>query len=215
MNQQAIHQLISALSNMTTKPKPKRNRKVKKTVANNPNGLVAETSKPRKRRARNGTGGDGAITVKRTELLCTVDSNATKVIDIFPSDEVLPWLNKLIPAFERIVWVSARLEYRPYVGANTSGVVMFGPDWNSSHSASGKPSKKDVQSTTPCVEGPVWNPCVLSLPPQRLMTRKEYSLQSSDKNDKQPCQILLFSNGNTEVGDVWLSYHVRLVGTRN
>lgn len=183
---------------------------------------MPNAANPRRRRRNraSATGTSGEITVARCELLTPVKlkANSTDLngsVDLFPSANVLSWLHKLTVAFERISWLSAVVMYKPFAGTTKTGSVCIGADWNS---VAATPTRTQVQAATPVVETPVWQSSQMVLPGSRLMSRREYSLSSTDAYDKQPCKILISvtaetSNADLVLGEIWLQYRVKLSGT--
>ncbi len=170
-----------------------------------------------------GISSDGRIVVSRCELLFEVTVDAAKDSAAFyyvlqASANRMPWLSKLAKNFSQIVWRSARLEYRPAVGTMKDGSLVIGIDWNPVASA---PDKAKVQSMTPNFQVPVWQKKELTIPSQRLMSRKYYSTDSSSNVqlvDKVPCEVLGYLSCTADdknkqyFGDIWIHYNVILQG---
>nr|QRW41860.1 MAG: capsid protein [Kellev virus]QRW41862.1 MAG: capsid protein [Kellev virus] len=189
----------------------------------------APAKKKRNKRKRGNAGpsnsisSDGRIVVQRSELLFEIEakagsSNSAYYETLIPSTTKLAWLNKLSKNFSQIIWQSARLEYRPAVGAMKDGSLVLGIDWNPIATV---PSKSTVQSCTPNFQVPVWQRKELTLPPGRLQSRKFYSITDSGdvpNIDKTPCEVLLYLTCSASektkqyFGDIWLHYRVVLQG---
>nr|QRW42218.1 MAG: capsid protein [Marma virus] len=189
----------------------------------------APAKKRRNRKRKNGplsnTGisADGRIVVQRCELLFEVkvakSSTSGAYYEVLqPTDKRMPWLFKLSKNFSQIVWKSARLEYRPAVGAMKDGSLVVGIDWNPITSA---PDKAKVQSMTPSFQVPVWQKKEMTIPSTRLQSRKYYSTDSSATTaiiDRVPCEVLAYitasadANNDQYYGDIWIHYNVILQG---
>lgn len=161
----------------------------------------------------------GEIVVSRSEKFCAVtaqNGTALGITPIFPSSTVMAWLAKLTVAFDRIEWLSCQLVWKPFVGTSKSGSLAMGVDWDSSFAANSITRDK-VQAATPVYESPIWQSGTMRLPAKMLMTRKAYSLHSVEAPDKQPGQVLWSLAGVDddlrEVGEIWITYKVRLSGT--
>nr|WQM60706.1 MAG: VP3 protein [Solemoviridae sp. 4] len=184
----------------------------------NPNPNSGGTNRRRKKNKKTmSSNSPGEVVIRRSELLLELTGNVSGIIDVIPSQDTMPWLNKIAPAFERVKWISLIISYKPFCGANVSGSVICGPDWNSSRVSTTKPTRRDVQVCTPIMEVPVWSPGRLVLPSAQLMTRKAYDLVANTAIfDRQPCQILynvVGSASSVTVGELWIDYHVVLSGT--
>lgn len=164
---------------------------------------------------------EGKIVVQRSELLCELNVAATAASTscyaaLKPSGSHLPWLAKLSASFTQIIWHSARLEYRPAVGAMKDGSLVVGVDWDPESTS---PSKAKVQSCSPNFQVPVWQKKEIAIPSSRLQSRRFYTLsEKADKVDQSPCEILAYlsctANKDSEqyFGDIWVHYNVTLQG---
>nr|QHA33893.1 putative coat protein [Atrato Sobemo-like virus 1]QHA33897.1 putative coat protein [Atrato Sobemo-like virus 1] len=158
----------------------------------------------------------GTVRVKRVEFLAAVKnpSDDTTVNSYFDmTGKNLTWLSKLVSAFDKIVWHSCVLEYRPYASAMTNGTVAIGTDWDSRQI----PNRTRVLGCTPSVETQVSKAVRLSCPSAQLMSRKHYDLSSADGNfDGQPFRLLVSADSNVKglyYGDIFVHYDVSLLGT--
>lgn len=168
-----------------------------------------------------GISSDGRIVVTRCELLFEVTADAAQGTTAFyyalsPAEKRMPWLSKLAKNFSQIVWRSARLEYRPAVGTMKDGSLVIGIDWNPVASA---PDKAKVQSMSPNFQVPVWQKKEMTIPSQRLMSRKYYSTESTAQLvDRVPCEVLGYLSCTADdknkqyFGDIWIHYSVILQG---
>lgn len=158
----------------------------------------------------------GTVRVKRVEFLSAVKSKE----DAFSTDSYfdmtgknLTWLSKLVSAFDKIVWHSCTIEYRPYASAMTDGSVAFGADWDSRQT----PTRTRVLACTPSVETQVSKAVRLVLPAAQLMSRKHYDLGGSAGTfDAQPFRLLVNNSSSTKglyAGDLFIHYDVSLLGT--
>lgn len=171
----------------------------------------------------------GEVTVARSELLKDVvtasDGKVGASVVLAPLN--LPWLSNIAKAFERVRWHSARIEYRPAVGANTDGTVAVGFDWGSTDVKSVEGNwqlvaaidKPAVLSCTPNIDMPVWQRATLSIPNARLQSRAWYDLPKESIStifDEAPGTVVYAaqSGAGKTVGELWLHYRVQLSGTR-
>lgn len=211
-----MNQLRGLMSRLTVAPPPskKKNKKKKgKKPANIPAGISRGTNAA-------GTAPDnGSVTVSRTELLGPVTIQAGSTVSgayhLLPTAANISWLHKLSAAFDRIEWLSATLHWKPFVGTNSSGSIAFGVEWGQDVAISSVTRSK-VQACTPVYESPVWQSGKLSLPQRFLMTRRVYLLNSTDSLDTMPGTIvyaLVGAEKQVSVGEIWITYRVRLSGT--
>lgn len=171
----------------------------------------------RRRNRRRGLGinPEGQVRVSRTELLVELNGSTSKAIDMSLGN--FTWLKMLATAFDRVTWHSAELMWKPAVGTTTDGLVAYGVDWNSSPKSNWV--RKDILALTPIADHPVWQTTEcepLVLPSQKLMSRKEYFIQSSNKTETQPGTILIACTGTDQAkvhGELWIRYDVSLFGT--
>lgn len=206
--------------------KKKRSRKKNSSPAYVPAGMpqpliIQGARRKRKGRASNNIGSSGEVVLSRTELLAQVDikentASSAVSVSIYPDSSVLTWLHKVSAAFDRIIWLKARVHWKPCVGTMKNGSIVFGVDWNSSLTAV---KRESVQALTPVSEVPVWQSMQLALPADRLMSRKSYSLNSTQMDERQPGLFCYHvkcdaTSAAQTVGDFWLEYTVRLQGTQ-
>lgn len=218
-----VNLLRGLLTKMTVSPKGatntrtnkrRRNRRPRAGQNNVPAGFTRAPNASGATTTRGGV--DGEILVSRTELLCLIEHKGSVTSgkeSLTPDSNTMPWLAKLVVAFDRIEWLSASLCWKPFVGTQTSGSIAFGVDWNSAVSDSITRGK--VQSCTPVYETPVWQSGNLTLPRKMLMSRKFYSLGTGEPTDKQPGVLVWALAGTTasQLGEIWITYKVRLSGT--
>lgn len=217
--------LLSKLQVNTPKPAAKkRRRRNRKSVASSPPQVALGTT--RRTAASTSKGSSmGMVSVSRCELFSSVSienkSNTYTVagyVAMLPSSSVMPWLQKISIAFDRIEWLSAKLLWKPFVSATTSGSICFGIDWNSS--VTDVPNRAKTQACTPVYESPVWQSGTLNLPKNLLMSRKSYTLSGGSAVDRQPGQLVwclagydAIASGTKVYGEIWIEYSVRLSGT--
>lgn len=155
---------------------------------------------------------DGSIRIRRRELLASLKlgdsgSKALKVADF-------PWLKKIAAAYDRVKWHRCILTWRPAVGTTTGGQIIFGPDWDSNSTTT---TVEAISCLTPVYESPLWQGGSLTLPPGRLMTRKEYQVRGDTKTadaDLSPAYIVYNVGGKDgDAGHLWIEYEVTLFGT--
>lgn len=207
-----LRQLLAATSITPQAPAPKKKKRRRRRKA--AGGVPAGVS-----RGVNPSGvtpNNGEIVVSRCELLASISANPTSgTVDMVPTSSAMPWLHKLSSAFDRIEWITATLHWKPFVGTTTGGSVAFGVDWNSNTGST--PTRAQVQASTPVYESPVWQSGSINLPKRYLMTRAVYLLEASSKCDKMPGTFIWAVAGaassNSALGEVWITYKVRLSGT--
>lgn len=162
----------------------------------------------------------GAIRLSRREYVMDVTGGTVSWFELMPLR--FAWLKGLAKNFDRYRWLSAVVEYKPAVGTTTTGLMAFGPDWNSGTSTTTY-TREEVLAATPLSEAPVWQQQSLPLPKARLMSRKDYRISTKDDTtwdddsafDVMPCFIMWATTGaKSIVGELWVSYTVELIGTR-
>lgn len=196
----------------------------KKNNSSVPAGIVlpVNASKPARRRRRaprSDVGTSGSIRVRRCELFQTVtvdtkNNPAYGSVTIVPSSSVMTWLNGVSKSFDRIKWHKCRLYWKSAVGTMTDGLITFGVDFDSSATIN---SRASVTALTPVYDGPVWQTgASINIPQNRLSTRNQYSITSSDKFDQTFGSLAYYCNGSDKksYGDIWIEYDVTLSGTR-
>lgn len=171
----------------------------------------------RRRRARGGNvNSDGSTVVERREMIVEIKAKSQGAFDLDPKN--FSWLKTVSAAYERCEWQMASIFYKPAVGTNVSGLVVYGIDWNSNAPAA--PDRTKVLAYTPVSDHPVWQdastqPLVLAA--SKLQSRKEYLLDSTNKVDVQPGQ-LVYNCTNTDatslLGELWIHYRIRFFGTQ-
>lgn len=174
--------------------------------------------KKKKRNRRNGgVSFDGSLTVAREELLVSINSKDGRkgYIDLIPSK--FSWLNTVAKAYERCTWLSAQVYYKPAVGTNTDGLIVYGIDWNSLGTGA---TRAAVQAYTPVADHPVWQDnrgSPLVLPTNKLQTRKEYIISAPIKQDAQPGQLVWCCDSSAAdtvfIGELWIRYKIHFFGT--
>lgn len=214
-----LAKLERLMTAMAVKParKKKRATKSKQAVVAPPvQNPVVRAIKQRKRGVAQE---DGSMTVSREELLVAVTGNGTEVsgsIDLKPDS--FSWLKNVANSFERITWHQCQIYWKPAVGTSVNGLVVYGVDWNSKTPAT--LTRAIIQAMTPVCDHPLWQDNrgrPLILPVSKLMTRKEYSLQSDVKPDSQPA-ILSYHVASSDkmfLGEIWIKYRVTMFGTRS
>lgn len=221
-----IKQLRGLLSKVSIGSKPKKQPRRRKRRGANPPGIPAgQTRAVSAMGGSNSGGANGEIMVSRTELLGSIDleANTAENVGLYklvPTADNLSWLAKLVVAFDRIEWLSCTVVYKPFVGTSSSGSVAFSPDWDSA-TAKEKVTRAKIQAGSPVYESPVWQAGKIVLPSKYLQSRRYYSLHGAktDPFDQAPCQILWSikgaeaTGGKTSLGELWITYKVRLSGT--
>lgn len=163
--------------------------------------------------------GEGTLTLSRSELVRSIEVDAKvdekgDYMEFFPSSSTMAWLYRLAKSFDQIVWHSVTIEYRPAVGTNYSGSLVFGIDWNAATTAV---DRVKVQACTPTSEAPVWQPQTINVPGSRLQSRRFFILKATNSVDRSPFCLLWSLKRNatddkTFYGDIWVHYRVSLMG---
>lgn len=217
-------QLRGLMSKLAVAPAPKlgakkrRRRRRRKAAGNPPQNIPGGVT--RGPNASQSGNSNGEIEVSRCEMVMAAKTGADGAylgsVLLYPTDKVLTWLHKLRSAFDRIEWISASLEWKPFVGTQTNGSIAFGVDWNSLLTEGTTVTREKVQACTPVYETPVWQGGKLNLPKKYLMTRRVYLLEAANAEDKSPGTIMVSAVGgsaNVTLGEIWCRYRVRLSGT--
>lgn len=146
----------------------------------------------------------------------TTDKQCLEGHIIHPKD--LAWLGNVAKGFDRYKIHSLKYHWRPSVGTTTNGSFAMGVDWDSNVDAT-KDTYKKTMALSPVFDSPVWQSGTLTLPSNKLQSRKEYFLRGDSKTsdfDMSPGYILLVTEGapnNTTIGHVWAEYDITLFGT--
>lgn len=191
---------------------------VNKLAVNQQQAKQPKKKKNRKRKQANKTPGasgfstvsnQGLINFSRTELLGEI-STSVGSFDLEPSS--FPFLKGLASHFELYKWLKMTIVYKPAVGTTVAGAITIGIDWSN---LGKNTTRSQVATLTPMFDVPVWQTGRMVLPSSRLQTRKEYILESSDINDKQPAKVMwAMSASQQSVGDIWVEYSIQLFGTK-
>lgn len=128
----------------------------------------------------------------------------------------LPFLAGFTKMFDRYVYHRIRIVYRPSCGSTTSGSLIVGIDWDSKKSAN--LTYKVISNLTPVMDLPLWQGGTLVLPPSKLMTRKEYIINTDDTDefDSTPGFVCFAATGATAqtAGHLWIDYDISFFGTK-
>lgn len=168
---------------------------------------------------------DGSIRVRRKEFIATLTGSQKSFVSTL-SVAAFPWLKKLGAAFDRVIWHSMKIIWKPAVGTTTDGMVCYGVDWASDPKKG--PSDYTRQAAlnyTPVADHPVWqsNESGLVLPVSKLMTRKEYYVFIDSSRDSPPDNFdlapgilvaIVDSSLSKTFGEVWIEYDASLFGTQ-
>lgn len=215
------------LSEMFARLKPKSSgKKNTQNVASTPgtSGVaVSVGGGKRKRNRAKRKNGENSTRVSRRELALTVsmaaDGTYGKALSLNPSSACMPWLAGLLKSFEQLVWHRMNITWVPQVGATTAGSVAIGVDWASKLSDTDATRAK-VAALTPVLDVPLWQRGSLTVPPQRLQSRRFYTTDTSDPYDSCPGSLLVNVTTNADlkskpVGEIWIDYSVSLYGTKS
>lgn len=192
------------------------------------NGNKTKAVKQRRRRPRRGktasVANEGTITLNRSELLTkisipvTLASNKGK-IDIFPSS--FSFLKNISSSFDRLIWNSLKIYYKPAIGTAYGGLVSVGMDWDF---IADEIDRKAISSLTPNISTAAWQDTEtkpLVLPQSRLQSRKYYFPNNTKAGDvdRGPGRLHWAVEGTsnkdsgTVLGEIWATYSVTMQGT--
>lgn len=188
----------------------------------------ARPTRPLQGSSRGGAGSvnttAGTIRLSRREYITTIGVPSS-VTDGAEGDYIyssvltplnFPWLKTVASAFDRVIWHQCRVEYRSACATTASGMLTMGIDWD----VDSKLTAPAIRALTPVVSTPVWQSATMTLPPGRLMTRKEYVIDKDDskrKYDSAPGIIYVnaTSSPGVNVGELWVYYDLSLFGTQS
>lgn len=225
----SVNELVKLLQGLKTVSAPKKKNRKRKSKKNAGSGamipmpaamMLPASSTSSKKRKRRGKGGsmlseEGVIRLKKRELLVSIttkDGLATKVDPVADSTKsVLPFLAKIGKSFDRIIWHSVTVEYRPTVGTARDGSFSMGIDWGGGETVPG--SKGAVLALSPNSDGAVYQPQVLRASQARLMSKNSYNLAESGTSE-YPFTLKTWLSDQMTAGDIWLTYDVTLMGTQ-
>lgn len=205
---------LKALLNGACPPKSKSRRRRPRAAPTSANPAPAPQRRRRRANKNAVSNTDGSIRLARTEFLAKVQLTSgalEKKISLVPAS--FSWLNNLSKSFDRIVWHSAVVEYRPYSSAMNSGSVAVGMDWNYSTSTV---AREKALACTPSFMTSVFQPRSMALPNSLLMSRKSYIIDASNASDASPGQLLVSAAASDQAlycGDLYVKYNVTLSGT--
>lgn len=177
----------------------------------------------RKRNRAKRKNAENSTRVSRRELALTVkmqaDGTYAKALSLNPSSACLPWLSGLLKSFEQLVWHRMNISWVPQVATTSAGSVAIGVDWASKLSDTDATRAK-VAALTPVLDVPLWQRGSLTVPPQRLQSRRFYTTDTSDPYDSCPGSLLVNVTKNADlaskpVGEIWIDYSVSLYGTKS
>lgn len=182
-------------------------------------GMVA-ASNPR-RGAASIMGGEGHMRVSRDELCASVTTgDGGDLGDSYQlNPAVFSWLKGIAASWDRVVWHSVSLSWRPAVGTTTDGIICYGFDWDPSTSTKPK-TRAAVCALTPVKDHAIWQATdrsPLTVRGGQLQSRRYYLIRSADAGDKSPATILLYITGapaKKMVGELWIRYDVSFSGPR-
>lgn len=171
--------------------------------------------------------------VSRDELLATLNpSNSGSVSASIPINPLmksagttatnfLPWLAGLASSWERIIWHTLEVSWRPSVGTTTNGIIAYGVDWDPKK-ADAAPTRAQVTSLTPVKDHPIWqatDSMPLRAARNMLQSRKHYILRGAELLDSCPGSILVSvinaPKDLSSLGELWCRYDVTLLGPKS
>ncbi|QSL99565.1 MAG: putative capsid protein [Thassos sobemo-like virus] len=197
--QQQINQLSALVAKMSTQPLPRKKKRA-------PRRRQSEIAMPANQA--------GTARFRRTEFLKDLKLPASKnegngKITINTSS--FAWLGTVAKSFDKIIWHSCKVEYRPFSSAMNSGSVAVGVDWD----YGSKTDRSSVLACTPSFETPVYKGRTMSLPPSMLMSRKTYKISDAGIDGGPGQLIWQGSSDKNELycGDLFITYDVTLSGT--
>lgn len=149
----------------------------------------------------------------------TISKNSThlvKTIAIQPSSFSL--LKGIAKSFERTVWHSLTIFYKPAVATTFGGLIAYGIDWSSKVGTDADRTK--VCSLTPVLTHAAWmdsERAPLRVPKKLLQSRRFY-INGADADDAGPGNIVVSiditaSSADVVVGELWCQYDVEMTGT--
>lgn len=143
---------------------------------------------------------------------------AHKVISLLATESgAFPWLSKLTRAYSQIEWHSLYIFWKPAVGANSEGRLIYAVDVDGL--SQDPPDRATVASHSPVCDIQIWQdnenrPMVV--PRELLTSRRRFLLSTNDPGDSGPGNLLWYVSGpaNTVLGEIWCRYSVRLLGPK-
>lgn len=177
------------------------------------------------------------ITFSHREYLGQLTVEASKSAaqgSFFLSPFSFPWLAQMSGVWEKYQWINLAVEYVPDVGTQTDGSIAVGVDWGVQSVKAGvllnsgvkvlvgaDYTRAGVLAMTPSLCTPVWKPAKLPLPKNLLQSRKWYDVPlekvTTTDVDKGPGCLAYYvsATGQKVLGDIWVSYTIRMAGTRS
>lgn len=225
----SVNELVKLLQGLKTAAPKKRSRKnrskkMQAAPATIPAAFVLPASSSKRRRGAKkggsiGMQGEGVIRLKKRELLLSVSAQGGLATKIWPTlgdndkvVKVMPFLAKLVGSFDRIVWHSVVIEWKPTVGTSTNGSFSMGCDWGGGSTA--PKDKGTVLALSPNSDGAVYQPQSLRLAQARLMSKSSYNTTSADQSE-YPFTLMTYASSDAKnLGDIWITYDVTLMGTQ-
>lgn len=167
-----------------------------------------------------GAQSDAGVTITKSDLLGTVSVPAQQARQngSYPIRcSGITFLKTLSASFERVKFLSVRIEYKPAAAMTQAGLVSMGMDWNWTDA---KKTRADIAAYQPTATSAVWKSMQFTLPANRLQTRQWYSTDAGVAGlDAGPGTIAWAvesgNSGSTQLtlGEVWIHYSVMLSGT--
>lgn len=166
--------------------------------------------------------------VSRDELCVSVTTpdvsgNVSGCIPLNPVKAAsnFPWLGGLASSWERVVWHSLQISWRPAVGTTTDGIMCYGVDWEPKP-GSYSVSRSAVTSLSPVKDHPVWQATDTQPwrgPTGMLQSRRHYLLTATDLDDACPGSLLYSVKGAPKtkdnfLGELWIRYDLTFIGPR-
>lgn len=161
-----------------------------------------------------------SVSVTRTEMLLEIKTTtavASGALIIKPTQDVLPWLQKLAACYSQIEWHSLAIFWKPAVSATTNGRIIYSVDVDGA--ATDPKSRPDVAAHFPCLDIQIWQDNEarpLNVPRDLLTSRKRFLLSAKEESNSSPGAVLYYASGpaNSVLGELWVRYSVRMLGPR-
>lgn len=182
---------------------------------------MPSTTNPRNRATRV-VGNEGHMRIARDELCATLtagaDGSASFTVQLNPLDGAFGWLSGVAKSWERVVWHSVHISWRPAVGTTADGLIAYGFNWDPEN-ASGAPKRAEVAQLSPVKDHPIWQATdrqPLVAPRAQLRGRNFYVMAAKDRSDSTPAALQIAASGAPSklLGEVWCRYDLTLQGPK-
>lgn len=187
---------------------------------------VPVVPKKKNKRKKSGSSSQGSGVMRlpsKSEIVCSViiPKGSTSVNGKCQFDmKSIPYLGRFSDLFERWSVHSLKYEFRTACPTTQGGRIQLGFDWGSLLENKNRLEISQLSPTAGCA---VYKDITLSLPAQKLMSRKMYLTSgASDMVDQSPGRLLFSAEATLEraptvdfvVGEIWATYSVSLMDPR-